>query len=231
MLDSNAAEMIASILQSIGAGFVQKKDCNMAIKWLGRAQEVITSQYIEDLSADGLELWLAIYQGLFQVYSEQGTSEALKEAENIVTMVENQLGDRPIVLHWRLDLLSKAPKEELHDSAYASILRRLIKAFDDSEATLHYIMHHITALWENSKKLSIALLDELLLQRVIPSGIQNHIAKALIRRIWFASMNKHSESAMQELSQILSDARDGLKVTVEPEIAGAAQSVRGRLGV
>lgn len=225
-LDTNSTEMIADALQHIGADFAQKQDHPMALKWLKRAQQTINSSDIDELSVDGLEIRLAICQSLFRALLSQMTPEALQEAEELVSLMEDQVGDKPVVLHWRLEILQKVPKEEFNAQAYASILRRMVRAFDCSDETFRFLLHHIKELREMSATLACGLLDEFMLQRVIPSGKTDYIAKTLVRRVWLVVMGDGSMNTLSNLEKLLTTTYDATFKPVEPDVAGAAQSVR-----
>lgn len=206
--------------------FLQKKDFAMALKWLRRAQGAISSCEVDELSLRGLEIRLAICQSLVRTHLGQGSPRALQEAESLVANMETQLGDKPIVLHWRLEILQHAPREEVNTNAYATILRRMIRAFDNSDETFVFLLHHIKELGDRATQLACALLDELLLQRVVPSKQMEHIGKALVRRIWFAIQVEEHEGSLSVLVNLLNTLYEMLQTPVESPIAGAVHAVR-----
>ncbi|KAM5343083.1 hypothetical protein ACJ41O_014049 [Fusarium nematophilum] len=133
-LDSASAEQLADTFEHIGSSLSSKGDHNAALKWLRRAHTVISAQEIERLSTGGLELRMSIYHDLIQTLLEMGSPENVEEADNLVSYVESEIGDKPLILHWRLEVLQKSPGEVFDTNACASILRRMVRSLDLSDA-------------------------------------------------------------------------------------------------
>ncbi|KAM0261936.1 hypothetical protein ACHAQJ_001939 [Trichoderma viride] len=226
VLDSSSAEIIADTLQHVGFDLASKGDHGMAIKWLKRAYDIISHQALDQLSAKGLELRLAICQGLVRALLDIGSPEYVQEAHRLIEYVESEIGDKPLVLHWRLELLQKAPGETFDIEAYSSILHRMVRSFDYSEASFYFLLHHIKNLRERSPHLARRLLDELLLLHVIPSKKSEWVGKTVVRRIWVSTVeDADSVEALEDLRNLLDKVYDGLSGPLESDIAGAAHSV------
>ncbi|PTB63793.1 SPO22-domain-containing protein [Trichoderma citrinoviride] len=186
-LDSISAEIIADTLQHIGFDLASKGDHGMAVKWLKRAYDIINHQALDQLSAKGLELRLAICQGLVRGLLDVGSHVCVQEAQDLVEYIESEIGDKPLVLHWRLELLQWAPGEAFDVDAYSSILHRMVRSFDYSDASFYFLLHHIRSLGERSPRLARGLLDELLLQHVVSSKKSEWIGKVVVRRLWMVT--------------------------------------------
>ncbi|KAL7799887.1 meiosis protein SPO22/ZIP4 like domain-containing protein [Trichoderma ceciliae] len=224
-LDSSSAEIIADTLRHIGFDLTSKGDHGMAVKWLKRAYDIINHQALDQLSKNGLELRLAICQGLVRGLLDIGSQACVQEANGLIEYVESEIGDRPLVLHWRLELLQKAPGEAFDIEAYASILHRMVRSFDYSDASLYFLLHHIKHLRERSPRLARGLLDELLLQHVISSKKSVWIGKTVVRRIWMsAADDSNPVEALADLQSLLDKAYDSLSEPLDSDIAGAAHS-------
>ncbi|KAL7808306.1 SPO22 domain-containing protein [Trichoderma aethiopicum] len=204
-LDSISAEIIADTLQHIGFDLASKGDHGMAVKWLRRAYHIINLQALDQLSAKGLELRLAICQGLVRGLLDVGSDVCVKEANDLVEYVESEIGDKPLVLHWRLELLQRAPGETFDVDAYSSILHRMVRAFDYSDASFYFLLHHLRNLREKSPRLSRGLLDELLLQHVISSRKSEWIGKIIIKRIWMVTVDPIDSSSDADSTELLTD--------------------------
>ncbi|KAK5997795.1 hypothetical protein PT974_00156 [Cladobotryum mycophilum] len=228
-LDVPSAEIIADTLQHIGFDLSSKGDSAMAVKWLKRAHEIISRQALDQLSTHGLELRLAICQGLVRGLLDIGSQESVQEAGDLIAYVESEIGDKPVVLHWRLELLQKSPDEVFDIDAYASLLRRMIRSFDFSDGTFHFLLHHIKELRERSSRLARGLLDELLLQHILQSTKTDWLNKIVVRRIWMSTMETgsvdESMDASADVKNLLDTIHDTLSEPLKPDVAGAAHSL------
>lgn len=229
-MDTVSAEVMADTLQHIGFDIESKGDHIMALKWLKRAYDIINGQSLEKLSSHGLELRLAICHGLVQALMHIGTPESLQEAGNLIAYVESEIGDKPIVLHWRLEMLQRASDEVFDVEAYSCILRRMVKSFDSSDGTFNFLLHRIQALREKSSRLARGLLDELLLKHILPSKRAEWIGKIVVQRIWMSTMEVDPVDVLTDLKCILDTVYDQLSDTLGPDTVGAAHLVSSSVG-
>lgn len=223
-LDPFSAEQLADTLQDIGANFSGKGDHEMALKWLRRAHALINGQELERLSTEGLEIRMSIHHDLIQTLLATRSPERVQEADDLVSYVESEIGDKPVVLHWKLEILQRSPGEIFDVDACASILRRMVRSLDLSDVTLGFLLHNIKELRDRGSRLAIGLLDELLLTRLLPCGNMDWIGKTLVRRIWMGTMETEASDAATRLIQLLEQlAEDSRPCNVD--VAAAAQSV------
>lgn len=224
-LDPFSAEHLADTLQDIGTNLSGKGDHEMALKWLRRAHALINGQELERLSTEGLEIRMVIHHDLIQTLLATRSPERVQEADDLVSYVESEIGDKPVVLHWKLEILQRGPSEIFDVDACASILRRMVRSMDLSDATLGFLLHNISELRERGSRLAIGLLDELLLTRLLPCGNMEWIGKTLVRRIWMGTMENEASDAATRLIQLLEQlAEDSRPCNID--VAAAAQSVR-----
>ncbi|PNP45997.1 hypothetical protein THARTR1_10831 [Trichoderma harzianum] len=224
-LDPRSAEIIADTLQHIGFDLASKGDHGMAVKWLKRAYNIINHQALDLLSNQGLELRLAICQGLVRGLLDIGSLACVEEANSLIEYIESEIGDKPLVLHWRLELLQKAPGEVFDIDAYSSILHRMVRSFDHSDASFHFLLHHIKSLREKNHPLARVLLDELLLQHIISSKNGQWIGKTVVRRIWMNTVDEtNSIEALVDLQKLLDKVNDAPSEPLGCDVAGAAHS-------
>ncbi|RSL67820.1 hypothetical protein CEP53_002853 [Fusarium sp. AF-6] len=223
-LDPLSAEQLADTLQDIGANLSEKGDHEMALKWLRRAHTLINGQELERLSTEGLEVRMAIHHDLIQTLLATGSPERVQEADDLVSYVESEIGDKPVVLHWKLEILQRSPGEIFDTDACASILRRMVRSLDLSDAALGFLLHNIKELRDRGSRPAIGLLDELLLTRLLPCGNMDWIGKTLVRRIWMGTMDTEASDAATRLIQLLEQlAEDSRPCNVD--VAAAAQSL------
>lgn len=202
-LDPSSAEQLADTFHCIGTDFSLRKDYDMALKWLRRALGLINEQELERLSTEGLELRMSIHHELIQALIATGSKESLQEADNLASLVESEIGDKPVVLHWKLEILQTSPSEVLNADACASILRRMINSLDLSDAGLGFLLHGISELHTRGPRLAVGLMGELILKKLIPSGNMDWIGKALVRRVWMGTMGADPAVGVADLVQLL----------------------------
>lgn len=224
-LDASSAEHMADTLQHIGSDLSSKGDFGMALKWLRRAYELINSQDLGKLSSEGLQLRLTICHDLIQALLGTGSTEDLQEATDLVAYVESELGNKPVVLHWRLEILQKSPGEVFDTEAYASVLRSMIRSVDLSDSMLSFLLHHVKELREKSSRLAIGLLDELLLSRLIQSKNEDWVGKAIVRRTWMSTMESDPCEGAVNLTKLLQSVPVDTNASLNPVITGAVHSV------
>ncbi|KAF5612675.1 transcription factor [Fusarium subglutinans] len=202
-LDPTSAEHLADTFHGIGGDLLSRGDNEMALKWLRRALDLINDQALERLSTEGLELRISIHHELIQALLATGSQDGLQEAEDIVSHVESEIGDKPVVLHWRLEILQRSPSEVFNADACASILRRMIRSLDLSDAGLGFLLHGISELRMRGPRLAIGLMDELLLRKLMPSRNIDWIGKAIVRRVWMGTMEADASVSVTDLNQTL----------------------------
>ncbi|EGR47977.1 uncharacterized protein TRIREDRAFT_62938, partial [Trichoderma reesei QM6a] len=207
-LDSISAEIIADTLQHIGFDLASKGDHGMAVKWLKRAYNIINHQALDQLSAKGLELRLAICQGLVRGLLDVGSHVCVQEANDLIGYIESEIGDKPLVLHWRLELLQRLPGETFDVDAYSSILHRMVRSFDYSDASFYFLLHHIRRLREKSPRLARGLLDELLLQHIVSSRKGEWIGMIVVRRLWMVTVDSTDASRDSYSTEPLTDLQN-----------------------
>jgi len=192
--DPVTVEKLSDALFEIGRDLAQKNNSVLAVKWLERAYELINSQDMDRLSRDALELRLAISQSLIQVYLDMGTPDYFDRAENHIAYVESELGDKLIVLLFRLELLHRSPAELFDSEAYGGILRRIMKTVDMSDSSFKLLMHHIRRLEEKNNMVACSVLEEFVLTYILPHGRQHWVEKAVVFRTHMAVREGSLES-------------------------------------
>lgn len=226
-LDVRSAEMMADTLRHIGADLFSKKDYPLAIKWLKRAYDIFNSQDIGIMSMEGLESRTAICHSLIRSLLGVGSPESINEADSLVAYVESEIGDKPVVLHWRLEILQTWPGETFDIGKYSSILRRMIRMFEPSAKSFDFLLHHIKELRKKSSKLAIALIDEFLTQQLLKLANKEWLSKAVVTRIWMSTVEGDlaEPDGSNLLTGVLDTVSDAVQEPLSPDAAGAAHSV------
>ncbi|MBE3046233.1 hypothetical protein IMZ48_27590 [Candidatus Bathyarchaeota archaeon] len=224
-LDPGLAENLADTFFDIGREFLSKREFQMAVKWLERAYEVTDGQDIEKLSRDGVELRLTILQAYIQALVGTKTLDNLKKAEDYVAFIETEIGDRPVLLLLRLELLQSAPDEEFDSLAYESVLHRMVKNFNFTEEHFKFMLHHARWLYDRSATLGCSVMDDLIATKILPSEKGEWIEKALVLRVFMTTGQSSILENCIELGDLLSKAKESLGEPIQAAAAAAAQSV------
>jgi hypothetical protein len=214
------AERLADVLFEIGKSMNVKGKFEKAIMWLGRANDAINGQNLEDISREGVELRLAILQALVAALLNTGTQDGLDQAEKYVDCIETEIGRKPVVSLLRLELLQKTPAEIFNSDAYGDILRRMIRDFNHGEAEFKLIIHHIRKLHDKSPAIGGAVLDDFILA-LTKSENDSWMEKAVVTRIWMITNQRDTLDTIDTVRGVL----EYLSRPLSAEAAVAAQAV------
>lgn len=180
---------------------------------------------MDQLSREGAELRIAITQALVQVHLQSGTPEALSHADSLVAHLEQECGDRAVVLLMRLELLQCGPLETFDTEVYAKLLRRLGNSLVSNDKTFALILYHVKQLSERNYRQACQVLDALLNEKLKAPEKHSWLEKAVITRIFMAVQNESRGQDSLDLSKVLHELADDHCV-LGPEAAMAGQSVR-----
>ncbi|KAK4133190.1 SPO22-domain-containing protein [Trichocladium antarcticum] len=219
-LSSDYAERLADVLYEIGKSLSSRSDFEIAIKWFERANEVINSPGLEQLSREGIELRLAILQALVTALLGAGTPEGLERAKNYVNFIEAEAGNKFVVSLLKLELLQKTPAEVFDSEPYADVLRYIIRNFTLSDSGFKLIMHHIRKLHDKSPGAGCAVLDDFILAL---GGAEKDgwMEKAVVARMWMITNQRDSV----ETTRAAHDVLGHLSRPLSAEAAVAAQAL------
>ncbi|CZS76977.1 unnamed protein product [Fusarium graminearum] len=215
-VDSSSAERLADTFHCIGGELSSKEDHDMALKWLRRALNLINAKGLERLSTEGLELRMSIHHELIQTLLATGSEEHFEEADNLASQVESEIGDKPIVLHWKLEIIHRLPGELFDADACASILRRMIRSFSLSDPGLGFLLHGIGELRTRGPRLAVGLMEELIIRKLIPCGNLDWIGKAVVRRVWMGTMETDTSTGVKDLVRLLDQLIQETDIQDEP---------------
>ncbi|TLS23621.1 uncharacterized protein PpBr36_06398 [Pyricularia pennisetigena] len=159
-LTHRSVENLVEAIFEIGCHLMAKKDFVMAVKWLGRSNDIITNQSIDQLTEDGIKLRFAVSQAHIAALMGVETAEGFEKARGLVSYIETEIGSQPFVLILKLELLNKSPAETFDCEAYCGILREMIRSFNYAESTFRALRKHLAKLRDKSPSLGMKLLDE-----------------------------------------------------------------------
>ncbi|KAK4204676.1 meiosis protein SPO22/ZIP4 like-domain-containing protein, partial [Triangularia verruculosa] len=228
-LTRDYTERLADVLYEIGKSLSVKRDYKIAVKWLERANEVVNSVGVDQLTREGVELRLAVLQALVTALSGTGVEEDHKKAKNYVDFLEGEMGNKMVVSLLKLEVLYKTPNAEVFDEeGYAEVLRHLIRNFDGkkgmgSGAEFKLIIHHTRRLHDKSPGAGCVVLDDfiLVLRTMAGSGSQEFMEKALVTRMWMMTQHRDSMDTVRGLQELFGH----ITRAVSAEAAVAAQAL------
>lgn len=220
-LEPHYVEKLADVLYEIGKDMTAKKDFQMAVKWLDRAQEVINSHDLEQLSREALELRTAIIQAYITALVNTETNEGFTKADNLIEFLQSEMGSTMVVLVLRLELLTKAPAEIFNSDAYANILSQMITCLSQKDLAMDIagqsigdpdfklIMHHIGKLHDKSPTLGWAVLDDFIMG-LAKSEQDRWIERLVTKRVWMATIKGDSVESIEAANDSLSHVQNPL---------------------
>lgn len=214
----NTVENLADILYELGKDLLGKKQYGIAATWLDRAYAILNDQVLDRLSIDASELRISIIQSLVKALLALQEREASEKARGLVDALENEVGDKLVILVLRLEMISAVTNESFDSNHYSDTLRRMTRTIMLSDTNFKLMMHHIRKLHEKSPSLACKTLDDLLRLRVLQCENSEWIEKALITRMWITVSRQEDPDALASLEDILSITAANIK---EPFTSGA----------
>ena len=223
-LDPNTTENLADLLFEMGRELLKKKQFALAVKWLDRAYEVLSSQALDKLSIDASELRTSIIQSSVKALVAVQNHEAMERAADLVNILESEVGDKLVVLLLRLELLS-AFNEVFDSVAYSTVLQRMIRSVMLTDLNFRLIMSHIRKLNNRSPSLACNSLDKLLQTRLFQEENQEWIETALINRLWMSTSQRDGANVLPSIQELLTTVESNLTKPISSSATFAAQVV------
>lgn len=220
---NEAVEALIDTILHIGVSLINDKNYSLSIKWHRRAYNLLHKVGADRLSDKGHNLRLSVIQTFIRCLLHSDTSDDMREADELISHVEAELGDKTYILHWRLEILQMSAEGNADTSSQASILRRMIMIMERSEDVFQLIMQHIRHLFRKNGQVGCALMDELILTKLLQFQKPQWIGKALLRRIWMATQ-EDTENETTVVSTLLSTIRDEAGL-LNGDICGAIHAV------
>jgi hypothetical protein len=192
----HTVESLADVLYEMGKDLLEKKEYQMAVKWLDRAYEVLASQELDRLSTDASELRTSIIQSTIKALLGLNNTGDLGRARNLIDLLENEIGGKLIVSILKLEVLSMPTDEVFDSNSYADVLQRMTRSLILNNGNFKLIMFHIRKLNDNNPTLACTVLGELLSSRVLKEGPQERIEKILVTRLYMIAGQRDSEDIL-----------------------------------
>lgn len=227
LFEPQTAESLADVFYEMGKDLLGKKDYQLATKWLDRSYNVLSQQELDKLSFDANELRTSIIESLVKTLLVLQTPETFERARSLVTLLENELGDKLLVLLLKLELLS-APSPEPFDSvSYSDILRRITRTVFLNENNFRLIMFHIRKLNDKSPSLACKALDDFLTLRLLKAEELNEtwVGKTLVTRLWITVNQRDSQEVLQLLHELFEVTMSNITKPLASDATLAAHTV------
>jgi tetratricopeptide (TPR) repeat protein len=223
-LDPATAENFSDLLLKIGNDALSANNFELAVKWLARAYAVLSAQEPDKLSFEANELRITVIQSYVKALIKVERPEAVDRARELVEGLENEIGDKLVVLLLRLDLLS-AGSEVFDGIAYSTIIRRMIRIMTPTDENFKRIISKIRKLHEKNPSLACSTLDDLLQTRVLQAERTDWVEITLTNRLWMATSLRETEDALPSIRQVLQGVQDHLGKPISSSAAFAAQAL------
>ena len=223
--DPRSAENLADTLYEIGKDLLSKQQYLLATKWLERSHTVLNAQELDTLSSDANELRISIIQSSIKAWLGMSDQESYRHAVNLANLLEQEIGDKMVVLLIRLELLS-APAAETFDSlAYSEVLQRMTKNMALTEANIKVFLKHMRKLNEKNAVLGCKTLDGFLRLRILRAESQEWVEKIIVTRLWLTVSQRDESDQITPLDDILSAVDQYMARPISPAATVAAHTV------
>lgn len=225
-IDSDTAESLADLLFEMGKDFFKNNQYELADKWLERASSVMAAQEIDKLSTDATNLQTSIIQTRVQALLAIEREDALDVANSLINNLENEIGDRLIVLLLKLEVLSAPVSRTFDCNAYGDVIYRMIRTVVMTEGNFKLIMHHIRKLNDKGPSLACNMIDAFLQSRLFEAGNEEWIEKALINRIWMSTNWRDYPEVLESVREVLEIVGSNISKPLSASATHTAQTVR-----
>lgn len=230
MNEPTVAESLADVLLEIGRDQAAKHQYTLAIHWLEKAHDVLSSQTPESLSNGAGEIRSCILHAMIRVLLKERGEESIQKAWNIVQELEGESENRVAVSLLKLELFNvdSAATQDYHD-----VLTQVVRRIHITDTNVKTILHHIHELRRRSTLLTHAVLVVLLTERLLTMGEAAWIEKTLITIIWNFTTSSDLASTPDRLGDLFatmvttSDMVLGTSATHAAQIVSMVKSSRG----
>ncbi|KAI9644262.1 Transcription factor [Ciborinia camelliae] len=226
LFDHSTTESLSDTLYEMGKALLEKKQHTLAAKWLGRAYDVLSGDELDKLSADATELRISIIEKLIKALLETKTIESIQRARDLVDLLENELGDKLIVLLLKMELLTEIPNETFDGPTYSAILNKMTRILVMNPRNLRLFMFHVRKLHDKAPSLACMVMDEMIRLRVKElAAMMEWLEKALLTRIWMTVSGRDTEGLFTAIEGFLSMIADNVQESIGVEATMAAHTL------
>ncbi len=228
LFSPSTVESLADTLYEIGRELLSKQEFSQAETWLNRAHELLNGPELDRLSMDANELRVSIIQSLIKTHMALEPDKHMDKARNMLALLENELGDKLVVLLLKLEMLSHSEDEVFDANSYSDILQRMTRTVPLNSNNFKLMMFHIRQLGNKSPSLACKVLDGFLSLRILNNEQDlpaEWVEKALVTRLYLTSMQRESLDIFTSLDKIFSVVIAGVAKPVSSGATLAAHTV------
>lgn len=222
-LDPGTAESLADLLFEMGKEMHNKKQYELAVKWLERAYNIIESQELDKLSIDASHLRTSIIQCSVTALLGIQREDATEKARSLVNLLEDEIGDKLIVHLLKLELLLSSTDTFDHN-AYATVLHRMIRSsIVITDSNFKLVMHHIRKLNDKSPSVACQVIDEFFQRRILKAEKQEWVEALLVNRIWMTTSQRDGDDVIASVAAILETVASNINKAISASATHACQ--------
>ncbi|KAI9718236.1 MAG: hypothetical protein M1812_004226 [Candelaria pacifica] len=238
-LDPNTTESFADLLFEIGKSQYDNQQYDLAVKWLDRSYDVLHKQDLERLSNDAGELRISIIEKTVKALLGLHNEDARTKAWSLVNLLENDFGDKSIVLLLKLEMIATEPlfdaqgyydgkKDDEDDRINGDKLQGAYWTYTQaksqkvSSTDLRLTEH---PLMLNSQDLACLSLDNLLATRIFSTENEGWIEKVFVTRLWIATSTADTDNNLNALRAIFDAVAFNVKQPLSAHATHAAQTL------
>lgn len=199
MIQPTVAESLADILLEIGRDQAAKHQYTLAVHWLEKAHDVLSSQIPESLSNDADEVRSCILHTMIRILLKERGEKSIPKAWNIVQRLESESENRVAVSLLKLELFNVDPAAT---QDYYDVLVEVVRQIHLTDTNVKTILHHIHELRRRSTRLTHDVLVLLLTERLLTIGEAAWMEKTLITIIWNFTTSSDLASAPDTLGDL-----------------------------
>ncbi|EEY19690.1 conserved hypothetical protein [Verticillium alfalfae VaMs.102] len=204
-LDPTLAENLAEVLFDTGKRYLTNNQFSTATRWLGRAYEAINTPALDRLSRRAAELRLIIGGAFVNALLSTEEPQDFETASNIVQSISSEVGETPVVLVLRLEVLQRSRPGVFDKEAYATCILGLVRSFNHSEPYYRLIEKHIWQLFQLDQELGCDSADEWLKTRIANCERDAWIERAVLRRLSMSVRQISTPTALDSVTNVLVD--------------------------
>lgn len=198
-------EMAIETMIYIGGTSMRANDYDAAYKWYLRADELFREDAHQPA---GSILRQDIFQGLIESLVAKNSAKSNQQARQVLSLAEKELGDRLVILHWKLDILENSAYEA-DIGAYARTISKLIDALDFTDHSLRKLFYHTDRLAKRDMGAACHLLDKLLADEMFQSTKRHWFEISLVSRfkytVEYQNMPESVKCSAQSLHRLPRD--------------------------
>ncbi|KAG7100954.1 hypothetical protein HYQ44_019435 [Verticillium longisporum] len=145
--------------------------------------EVLFATALDRLSQRAAHLRLIIGGAFVNALLSTEEPQGFETASNIVQSISSEVGETPVVLVLRLEVLQRSRPEVFDKEAYATCILGLVRSFNHSEPYYRLIEQHTWNLFQLDQDLGCDITDEWLRTRIANSERDAWVERVVLRRL------------------------------------------------